>query len=142
VERFEGRCHCGNLSFVFETSAGLNELGLRACQCSFCRAHNAQTTSDPNGVVHFSVHEPELLSRYRMGHGITDFLICARCGVFVAAMMEHGGTQLMTVNANVFRPCPPRNLSVNRVDYSTESVDQRIARRRLRWTPVRAFKMA
>ena len=42
AHRFEGGCHCGNLSFVFEASAGLDVIGLRADQCSFCRAHNAR----------------------------------------------------------------------------------------------------
>src|ERR1700722_9454485 len=98
MTRFEGRCHCDNLSFVFEASMELEQLGLRACQCGFCRAHNARATSDPRGTIRFRVREPGLLSRYRMGHGITDFLVCARCGVFMAAMMEDGGTALMTVN--------------------------------------------
>ena len=52
-----GGCHCGNLSFVFEASAGLDVLGLRADQCSFCRAHRARTTSDPNGSVRIAVRD-------------------------------------------------------------------------------------
>jgi hypothetical protein len=112
MKRFEGHCNCGNLSFIFEASAGLEALGIRACQCNFCRAHNARATSDPNGAIHFSVREPELLARYRMGHGITDFLICARCGIYVAAVMDDASAQLMTVNANAFTPGPPRDLPV------------------------------
>ena len=142
MHRFNGRCHCGNLSFVFEASAGLDQLGLRACQCSFCRAHNARATSDPQGSIHFSVSDPKMLSRYRMGQGITDILICSQCGVFVAAMMDDGGTQLMTVNANTFIPWPSDDLPVTNMEYGTESPDQRIARRRLRWTPVASFQLA
>src|SRR5262249_41360754 len=40
-----GGCHCGNLAFRFEASAPLETLGLRADQCSFCRAHGARNTS-------------------------------------------------------------------------------------------------
>ena len=141
MTRFEGRCHCCNLSFVFEASAWLEVLGLRACQCGFCRAHNARATSDPAGVIRFSVREPGLLSRYRMGQGITDFLICARCGVFVAAMMEDGGALLMTVNANTFTPSPPADFAITPMEYGAENTDQRIARRRLRWTPVASFDL-
>lgn len=141
MTRFEGRCHCGNISFVFEASAGLEELGLRACQCSFCRAHNTRMTSDPKGAVHFSVQEPAFLSRYRMGHGITDFLVCARCGVFVAAVMEDGGAQITTINANTFIPYPSADFPVRPMEYGAENVDQRMARRRLRWTPVADFAL-
>jgi hypothetical protein len=119
----------------------LEQLGLRACQCGFCRAHNARATSDPRGTIRFRVREPGLLSRYRMGHGITDFLVCARCGVFMAAMMEDGGTALMTVNANTFIPCPPADFPVKPMDYGAENTDQRISRRRLRWTPVADFNL-
>src|SRR5277367_5655925 len=86
--RFEGGCHCGNLSFVFEASAGLDVIGLRADQCTFCLAHRNRTTSDPKGAMRIVVREPSELSRYRFGLGITDFLICKRCGVFIGALME------------------------------------------------------
>jgi len=141
MKHYEGRCHCGNLSFDFETSVGLEQLGLRACQCSFCRAHNARAISDPKGTIHFSVRDPKLLSRYRMGLGITDLLICARCGVYVAALMEDRGTLLMTVNGNAFVPCLPSDVPVTPMNYGAENVDQRIARRRIRWTPVSVYKI-
>lgn len=139
THRFEGRCHCGNLSCVFEASAGLEVLGLRADQCSFCRAHRARTTSDPKGAISIAVREPALLSRYRFGLGITDFLICARCGVFVGAMME--AERLMTVNANCFRPRPPDDFPVTPVDFDAEDVPARIARRKRVWTPVAEFAL-
>jgi len=51
--RHEGSCHCGNLEFVFDASAPLERLGLRADQCSFCRAHAARNTSDSGGGRYF-----------------------------------------------------------------------------------------
>ena len=139
THRFEGGCHCGNLAFVFEASAGLDVLGLRADQCSFCRAHRARTTSDPNGNVRIAVRDSTNLSRYRFGLGITDFLICAHCGVFIGAVMEDGETTLMTINANALRPRPADDFPVSPVDFDGEDIPARIARRRQKWAPVVEF---
>ena len=141
THRFEGRCHCGNLTYVFEASAGLDVLGLRADQCSFCTAHRARTTSDPRGAMRIVVREKPLLSRYRFGLGITDFLVCARCGLYIGALMEDGGQRWFTVNANTFRPPPADDLPVKPVDYEAEDVAARIARRKKAWTPVIEFKL-
>lgn len=138
---FEGGCHCGNLTFVFEASAGLDVIGIRADQCSFCLAHRNRTTSDPNGIMRIFVHDPALLSRYRFGLGITDFLICARCGIFIGALMEEGDRAWLTVNANAFRPPPPDDFPVSPVDYDAEDVAARIARRKQKWTPVVEFRI-
>lgn len=77
------------------------------------------------------------LQRYRFGLGITDMLICAECGVYIAAMIEHEGRAFATLNANVLEvrntldPTPPLT------SYAGETAEQRIARRIARWTPVR-----
>jgi hypothetical protein len=137
--QFHGRCHCDNICFVFDASAGLDLLGLRACSCSFCRAHGARTTSDPQGAVSITLNQPALLSRYRFGLGVTDFLVCARCGVFVGAMMEEGGARLITLNANTFRPPPPPDFPLMPMEFGGEDIAARIARRRRKWTPVVTF---
>jgi hypothetical protein len=142
AHRFEGGCHCGNLAYVFEASAGLDVIGLRADQCSFCRAHRNRTTSDPKGIMRIFVREPSALSRYRFGLGITDFLICARCGVFIGALMEEGDKAWFTVNANTFYSPPPDDFPIAPVDYDAEDTAARIARRKQKWTPVIEFAEA
>lgn len=137
MKQFAGRCHCGNLSFAFEATKSLDDLGLRVCQCSFCQAHGARAVSDPHGEIQFWVRDATILSRYRMGLGITEFLVCGRCGVYVGALMDDGGKQLMTLNANTFVPCPPANHIAKPVEYEAESVEQRVSRRRERWTPTK-----
>jgi hypothetical protein len=135
----EGGCHCGNLAYVFEASASLEALGLRADQCSFCRAHGARNTSDPNGTMRIAVRDPKRLSRYRFGLKTADFLVCSECGVYIGALMEEGGQRWMTVNVNTFRPPPPDDFPIVPADYDGEDVSARIARRKQRWTPVAAF---
>ncbi|MBV9990937.1 MAG: aldehyde-activating protein [Alphaproteobacteria bacterium] len=130
---FEGGCHCGNLSYVFEASAGLDVLGLRADMCGFCRAHGARNTSDPNGRMRIRVREPGLLERYRFALKTADFLVCRRCGVYIGALLEDGW---FTVNANTFKPPPPLDHPAVPHDFGAESPDERIARRKRSWTPV------
>jgi hypothetical protein len=132
---FEGRCHCGNLSFEFETGLAPGELPVRACQCTFCRGHGALSTSDPKGSVRIRATDASLVQRYRFGLGITDFLICRRCGVYLLAMMEIDGAHYAVLNANVLdsrdRLAPPQPM-----DYDGEDAAGRSARRKARWTPV------
>jgi hypothetical protein len=139
THRFEGGCHCGNLGFVFEASAPLEMLGLRADQCSFCRAHAARYTSDANGTMSISVRDADALLRYRFGLRTADFLICAHCGVYIGALMEDEGKSWFAVNANAFRPPPRDDFPIAPVDYDAEDVPARIARRKQKWTPVVAF---
>jgi len=139
THRYEGGCHCGNLTFLFEASVPLEVLGLRADQCSFCRAHGARNTSDPKGTMSISVRDAGTLVRYRFGLRTADFLICGRCGVYIGALMEDEGKSWFTVNVNAFRPPPGQDFPIAPVDYDAEDVPARIARRKQRWTPVHAF---
>jgi hypothetical protein len=139
AHQIEGRCHCGNVSFVFDASAGVDVLGLRACQCGFCRAHGARTTSDPDGTIAVAVADKNLLQLYRFGLGTADFLICRRCGVFIGAVMVEEGQRYMTVNANAFRPPPAFDIAGKANDFGAEDVAGRTARRAAKWTPVTEY---
>jgi hypothetical protein len=140
AHRFEGGCHCGNLAYVFETSAALEALGLRADMCGFCRAHGARNTSDPKGAMRISVRDPAKLVRYRFALKTADFLICADCGVYIGAMLTDGGKSWFTVNVNSFHAVPALDFPVAPQDFDAEDVPARIARRKQRWTPVVEFK--
>jgi hypothetical protein len=137
--RIDGACHCGNISYVFDASQSAEALGLRACQCSFCRAHGARTTSDPNGTVNIRVRDTTKLQRYRFGLKTADFLICRACGVFVGALMTEDGKSFVTVNANTFKPPPRYDIIAVAKDFGGEDGEGRTARRSARWTPVKEF---
>jgi hypothetical protein len=87
---------------------------------------------DPAGSVEFQA-APGALSRYRFGLGITDFLLCARCGTYVGTMMEDEGRTIGVVNVNAldirdtFDPAPPLRV------YDGEDAERRRARRRKFW---------
>jgi hypothetical protein len=131
-----GGCHCGALEVAFETALDPRALPLRACQCSFCRRHGGVTTSDPAGRLVVEVRQSEQLQRYRFALGITDFLICRACGVYVAAIMETNGRTLGVLNVNVLDEREPFARPPTPMEYGTEVVQEREARRATVWMPV------
>lgn len=128
--RHQGDCHCGAIRIVFETA---KPLAPRACQCGYCRRHGARSVSDPDGKAELSWSEPPIL--YRFGARTADFVICSRCGTYVAAMAEIDGRPLVTLNLNAFDD-PQVELAVEPVNYDGESPEPRAERRSTRWTPL------
>jgi hypothetical protein len=131
-----GGCHCGNLKVAFETSLDPSILHLRACQCSFCRRHGAVTTSDPGGRLLVEVNQPNMLVRYRFALGITDFLVCRACGVYVAATMEAERGWLGVVNVNTLDAHEQFARQPEAMRYGAEAVEDRATRRAKVWMPV------
>ena len=39
-------CFCGSIGYEYETAVSVADWSIRACQCAFCRAHDALSTSD------------------------------------------------------------------------------------------------
>ena len=132
---FEGGCHCGGIAFTFHASREPAAWTVRACQCSFCRAHGARTTSDPDGSVVFLIPDASKLGRYRFGSRSADFLVCRECGVYVAAVMTSPAGQFATLNVNTMRG-PPNVAQAAPVSYDGETREQKRARREQRWTPL------
>jgi hypothetical protein len=131
MSEYTGGCHCGALQVGYRTALLPSAWEIRACQCSFCQTHSAVTTSDPSGELVLSGNEP-LLQRYRFGTGITEFWICSRCGVYVAATMDGLGV----LNVRCLRPFPGGLREPISMQYDQESVASKRARRAARWTPL------
>lgn len=131
---FEGRCHCGAIGYAFHTTQLPGQWNVRACQCSFCRAHGVRTVSDPAGSVTFHITERSKLQRYRFGTRSSDFLICSGCGVYIGALHASGKGQFATLNINVMRE-PLNAPQAVPVSYDGESVEHKQSRREERWTP-------
>lgn len=119
------------MRFDFDTA---KPLAPRACQCSFCRKHNARTVTDPEGSAVLTLGAEAI--RYRFGTGTTDFLICGRCGVYVGAAAEFDGQLHVTLNLNAFDD-PHPGLETVPVSYDGEDAAAKAVRRRERWTPAR-----
>jgi hypothetical protein len=137
-EVIDGGCHCGNLKLRFYLSKPFDELPIRACQCSFCRKHNVRATADPDGRLEIKISDPAKLSKYRLGLGITDFIVCKECGVYVSATMEDEENGQVLANCVVNVLDMDLNEIKNSVDahYDDEAAKSRLERRRGRWMKV------
>jgi hypothetical protein len=117
---------------ILETAKAAADLPLRACQCSFCRTRGALTTSDPDGHL-FVEAAPGAVNRYQFGLRITDFLLCAECGTYVAAVSEIEGVTFGVVNVLGSSLAGFEDRAPDPMIYDDESPDQRLARRQDRW---------
>lgn len=107
---------------------------LRHDGCDFCASRGVKSASDPNGKLAIESREP--LIRYRFGQRTADFLICRVCGTYVAAYMgsEHGPIGVLNVVGTQIAELAHEPATLASLD--GESVEQRLARRASRWTPI------
>jgi hypothetical protein len=129
-----GHCHCGSIHVILEPGRPTADLPLRACQCGFCRRHGAATTSDPGSRLHIEA-APGSLNRYRFGRRVVDALLCDECGVYVASTIEADGQRFATLNIAGVALAGFENRIPEIADYDDETDEQRLARRKARWTP-------
>lgn len=131
---YPGSCHCGAVKISLSSDKKPEEMRVGRCACSFCRRHGARTMGDPGGAVEFRAASGAL-SRYRFGLGITDYLLCAKCGAYVGAVMpeETGAIGIVNVNSldirDTFDAAPPLH------HYDGEDEARRRSRRRKFWMP-------
>ena len=133
---YEGLCHCGAIGFSYITDFPPDAWSVRACQCSFCRAHGASYTSDLNGSVRFRIVKLDALVRYSFAHRTAEFLLCGICGVYIAAVMAAEQGTFAALNLNTVATAMPDLPPAEPVSYESESREERILRRQSRWTPV------
>ncbi|RVC19273.1 hypothetical protein EN893_36760 [Mesorhizobium sp. M7A.F.Ca.CA.004.04.2.1] len=75
------------------------------------------------------------MRRYQFGLRTADYLICRRCGVYVAAIARDDDARAIVI-INALDDRERFNQEPVRVDFDTENRAQRQARRRTHWTPV------
>jgi hypothetical protein len=138
MRSYEGACHCGALSYRYDTALAAAAWSVRTCQCSFCQLHAALTTSDPAGSLSCRVSDHSNLQRYRFGARTTDFLICRRCGAYLGATFRSSAGGYGLVNLRMLRPMPGDLPAPVPMNYDGELPAQRMARRESRWTPLAA----
>jgi hypothetical protein len=130
-----GGCHCGNLQLVLRLSEPPAQVRVRACDCSFCRAHGTRTASDPQGSVEIRAEDWALVEPYRFGSGTADFLICRRCGVYIGAVCDTPAGPRAVINTNSLDDRGQFGQPAAAVDHDSESLEDRLARRARAWTP-------
>ena len=136
MSSYPGQCFCGSIGFDYETAIAASDWSIRACQCAFCRAHNALSTSDPAGTLHFHASDLDNLQRYRFAMRTADFLLCRECGVYIGAVIETEQGRFGIINTHSLKVTPGDIAAVEPITYDSEDKQGRVGRRQTRWTPV------
>lgn len=134
--KYSGQCHCGKLKASFATRKSPQELGVRTCQCEFCRRVGAINISDPEGEVVIDASSGDIV-RYRFALRTADFLICRHCGVYGAAVIGEGENIRSTINVAGLRMKEFLGIEEAPMHYGAETAETRVARRAEKWTPTR-----
>ena len=134
MKTYAGACHCGRLKFEFTTAQQPGSFTPRIDACGFCQRHRALAIADPNGtlLVRLPLDPPD---PYRFGLNITDFHVCDRCGVWIAATWHDGDRAYGVINVPALDDRALFSGASVEVDFDGEDVAAREARRRISWTP-------
>ena len=135
LHKHAGGCHCGNIRVVVELHQSAADSPLRACGCSFCRAHGTRTVADPGGVFKIWAEDWREVNRYRFGTRTADFLMCRGCGVYVGAVCETESGLRAVANVNCLNDRAMFTAAPSVVDYDGEENGDRLARRAKNWMP-------
>ena len=136
TKAWAGDCHCKALGFAYSTGLEPEDWSVRACQCQFCRLHDAISTSDPDGKLAFHCNDDSALQRYRFALKTADFLLCRNCGVYVGAVIETRGRLFGIINTHALTVQPANMAAIGAIRYDDEDEAGRVSRREHRWTPV------
>jgi hypothetical protein len=91
--------------------------------------------ADPKGNIQVSADDWSLVESYRFGTRTCDFLICRRCGVFIAAVTEASDGALAVVNVNCLDDRGSFTSTPILHDFDGETPETRSSRRTARWMP-------
>ena len=133
---YTGLCHCGAIGYRYRVATPPADWAVRACQCRFCRSHDALSTSDPTATIEFEAARPDQLQRYRFGLKTADFLLCRQCGVYIGAVIETPNGRFGIINTHALVDPQPLTAAPEAVSYDGEDTGGRVARREERWSRV------
>lgn len=128
---YRGRCHCGAVSAEYKTDAPVR---LRQDGCGFCSSRGVKSASDPNGALKLA--STHALIRYRFGHNSADFLLCPRCGTYVATLMDSERGPIGVINVVGLDIAELKHEPATLASLEGETPQERVARRLSRWTPM------
>ena len=135
--RHSGGCHCGNITVQLRLSRPPEQMPLRSCSCSFCRAHGSRTLSDRDGLAEIAVSDRSLLEHYQFGSRTADYMICRRCGVYIGALCQTASGLRAVINVNCRDDRAAFTQPPASANYDGEATETRLDRRSSNWMPAR-----
>lgn len=130
-----GGCHCRAIRVQLETDRHPRDQIVGACQCSFCRKHNARAFSDPEAHLTITADAPAQIHLYEFGLKTSKQVICRQCGVYIAMLLVDGDEMLSVVNIDSLDNRAQFTKDAEARHYDAESKAERIERRKIRWMP-------
>lgn len=91
--------------------------------------------SDPAGLFEVSADDWSLVELYRFGMRTADFLICRRCGVFIAAISDLETEPSAVVNVNCLDDRARFTAEAKMHEFQGETLEARSSRRAANWMP-------
>jgi hypothetical protein len=131
---FAGRCHCGAIAVQLVLTRPAEEMQVRACQCDFCTRQGSLTVSDPAGRAVIEI-EAGQLAAYKFGTRTATSLVCGRCGVYAGAILVEGEQMWSVANARGLAIGAFKDRVGMQMFYEEETADERVTRRKQKWTP-------
>lgn len=133
--KIEGKCHCGNITYVFSWPGDKSKIPVRTCSCTFCTMHGGTYTSHRKAKLSAAIRDQTQLSKYRFGTGTADFFVCSRCGAVPFVTSEIHGRLYAVVNVNTFEGVDHSTFQRVMMDFEDEGADSRLKRRSETWIP-------
>ena len=133
MKEFRGGCHCGNVTYTLQWPSD-DEPPFRKCQCSFCTKHNPTYTAHPRAVLAVTVKDADALTRYQFGTRTADFCLRTHCGVMPIVTSRLDGRAAGVINANTLQDVDVP-ATVQTRNFDSETIEDRLGRRRQTWIP-------
>lgn len=134
VYEYHGSCECGAVSMSYCSPVPLQEQAARACQCQFCAPRNAAYLSHTRASLKVSVRDRRWLYVHRFATASADFFHCARCNTQIFVLSEVEGHTYALVSAERLEDFAVMG-AITAVDYGSEVLAERLARRAQSWIP-------
>jgi hypothetical protein len=128
-----GKCHCGNIAFDLEWHGDQQEIGARACGCSFCIKHGGVWTSNPQSRLVVAIRDAAAVSKYAFGTRTATFYVCSQCGAVPLVTSEIENHLYAVVNVNVFEDVDRSRIRLASASFEGEDIESRLARRQRNW---------
>jgi hypothetical protein len=138
--RIEGSCHCGNIRYALDWPGDAAEIGVRACDCTFCTKHGGNWISHRDAELVATIQDASHVSKYGFGTATAAFYVCSRCGVVPFVLSSIDGLPYAVVNVNTLDGVDPTSFARTPAHFDGEGSSQRLARRKRNW--IRTVKIS
>ena len=122
-------CRCKNFTVRWDTK--VHPHVARVCGCDYCSNQKGEYVSDSGSTVKYKVADESLHKIIQHGHNSANFHECANCGVIIVTSTIEDKNYCV-INAKALS-LKDYSLDPATKDYSSESVQFRLARRKKNW---------